>query len=134
MTTVGVNLGFALPPLGLEEPPMASKRSGVLPCWAPADRPEGWPATPWSMPDAFEGRGLLRMSLSVEVEDEGVSTGDELASREEGDAVPSLGSLFFLVDLLPSLFPRESCGRIKSQQKGRRGHGRTSRRDLRLFG
>lgn len=47
------------------------------------------------------------MSLRVDVEDEGVSTGDWLESRDEGDAVPSLESLFFLDDLLES-FPRES--------------------------
>lgn len=46
------------------------------------------------------------MSLSVDVEDDGVRTGDWLESRDEGDAVPSLESLFFLDDLLES-FPRE---------------------------
>ena len=52
---------------------------------------------------------MLRMSLSVEVDEVGVRTGDWLAeSRDEGDDVPSLESLFFLEDLLASL-PRESC-------------------------
>lgn len=36
-----------------------------------------------------------------------MSTGDWLESFAEGDAVPSLESLFFLEDLLES-FPRES--------------------------
>jgi len=50
---------------------------------------------------------LLRPSLRVEVEDDGVRAGDWLeGSRFEGDAVPSLPSLFFLEDLLESL-PRE---------------------------
>ena len=56
---------------------------------------------------------MLRISFRVEVDEEGVSTGDWLDSRPEpvelGDAVPSLESLFFLEDLLESL-PRESCG------------------------
>ena len=52
---------------------------------------------------------MLRMSLRVDVEDEGVKTGDWFASLDEptGDAVPSFASLFFLEDLLESLF-RES--------------------------
>lgn len=55
------------------------------------------------------GRGLLRKSFSVEVEEEGVRTGDWLESLdvEFGEAVPSFDSLFFLDDLLESL-PRES--------------------------
>ena len=50
------------------------------------------------------------MSLRVELEEEGVRFGDWFESREpdDGDAVPSLLSLFFL-DLLGSLsFPRDS--------------------------
>jgi hypothetical protein len=50
------------------------------------------------------------MSFSVDVDEDGVSTGDWLASLEEptddGDEVPSLPSLFFL-GLFGSL-PRES--------------------------
>jgi len=53
------------------------------------------------------GKGLLRMSLSVDVDDDGVRTGDWLASLEElaelGEAVPSFESLFFLEDLFGSL-------------------------------
>lgn len=43
------------------------------------------------------------------VEEEGVKLGDCVSREplEEGDAVPSLDSLFFLEDLL-SLLPRES--------------------------
>lgn len=47
-------------------------------------------------------------SFRVDVEEEGVRTGDWLASRDDGEAVPSLLSLFFLEDLLES-FPLESC-------------------------
>ncbi len=111
MTTVGGSLALALPPLGLDAPPMEPKRSGTLPCWATFDRLEGWLGAPWSPPPGalFGGSGLLRMSLSVEVDEVGVRTGDWLAeSRDEGDDVPSLESLFFLEDLLASL-PRESC-------------------------
>lgn len=61
------------------------------------------------MPVELGGRGLLRMSLRLEDEEVGVKTGDWLEeSRDEGDDVPSLGSLFFLDDLLASL-PRASC-------------------------
>lgn len=50
------------------------------------------------------------MSLSVEVEEEGVMLGELwLAAPLLGDAVPSFES-FFLEDLLES-FPRESCSR-----------------------
>lgn len=49
---------------------------------------------------------MFRGSFRVDVEDVGVRTGDWLESRDEGDAVPSLESLFFLEDLLES-FPRE---------------------------
>lgn len=49
------------------------------------------------------------MSLSVVEEEVGVRTGDWFdESRDEGDDVPSLESLFFLEDLLASL-PRASC-------------------------
>lgn len=50
---------------------------------------------------------MLRGSLRVDVEDDGVRTGDWLASRDEGDEVPSLESLLFLEDFAASL-PRES--------------------------
>ena len=70
-----------------------------------------WPGDSPARAALFGGRGLFRMSLRVEVEDEGVKTGDWLASLEElpelGDWLPSLESLFFLPDLLESL-PRES--------------------------
>jgi hypothetical protein len=47
------------------------------------------------------------MSFRVEVEEEGVMTGDWVESFEAfGDAVPSFASLFFL-DLLS--LPRDSC-------------------------
>ena len=62
-----------------------------------------------------DGRGLLRASLTVEVEEEGVRTGDWPAESravldDEGEAVPSLESLFFLDALLGSLL-RESWER-----------------------
>lgn len=49
------------------------------------------------------GNGLLlRISFKVEVDDEGVKTGDWLASLDElpefGDAVPSFPSFLFLED------------------------------------
>lgn len=54
---------------------------------------------------------MFRMSLRVDVDDDGVSTGDWLdESRDEGDEVPSLESLFFLEDL-PASLPRESYRR-----------------------
>ncbi len=72
---------------------------------------------------------MLRMSFRVEVEEDGVRTGDWVASLAAafGDAVPSFGSLFFL-DLLESL-PRESCfGTRLVQCLGRVwGDGRDSR-------
>jgi hypothetical protein len=58
------------------------------------------------------GSGLFRGSfISVEVDEEGVVTGDWPASREvdEGDAVPSFESLFFDLDALFGSFARESC-------------------------
>lgn len=76
----------------------------------------GCPGTPpaaWSPPCALlGGRGLLRISLRFEAEDEGVRLGEEpeasrIALLEDGDAAPSLESLFFLEDLLGSL-PRDS--------------------------
>lgn len=46
---------------------------------------------------------LLRISFRVDVDEEGVKTGDWLASLEElaefGDAVPSFPSFLFLEDL-----------------------------------
>ena len=73
------------------------------------ERLEGCEALPCSLPwpALFWGSGLFRGSFRVDVEDVGVRTGDWLESRDEGDAVPSLESLFFLEDLLES-FPRES--------------------------
>lgn len=52
---------------------------------------------------------MLRISFKVDDEDEGVKTGDWLASLEPtefGEAVPSFASLFFLEDLFPLL---KSC-------------------------
>lgn len=46
-------------------------------------------------------------SFRFEVDDDGVWTGDWVSRPEEGEAVPSFESLFFLDDL-PSLLPRES--------------------------
>lgn len=65
------------------------------------------PCSPWEKPALLGGRGLLRMSLRVEVDEEGVAAGDWFASLDpDGDAAPSLDSLFFLEDLLESL-PRD---------------------------
>lgn len=68
------------------------------------------------MEPALPAMGLPRESFRVDVEDVGVRTGDWFeASRDEGEAVPSFESLFFLEDLLGSL-PRDSyMQRIKSQ-------------------
>lgn len=59
----------------------------------------------------LEGKGLLRMSFNVELDEDGVRVGDWVASRpeppDEGEAVPSLESLFFL-GLLGSLL-RDNC-------------------------
>jgi len=99
---------------------MLLNRSGTDVLDAPPILPwsDDWPPSgllPWSPPRPpalLGGRGLFRMSFRVDEEDEGVRTGDWLAAsldepREDGDAVPSLESLFFLDDLLGSL-PRES--------------------------
>lgn len=76
------------------------------------------------------GSGLLRMSFRVDEEEEGVRTGDWLASRDAafGEAVPSFESLFFLEDLLESL-PRESFAHTQVS----RTLGTMGRRDLRLW-
>ena len=119
MTTLGGRMlwraGVLLAPLGAGGAPgMELYRSGswpegepMLPSWG------GWPETPCSdrlAPALPGGSGLLRRSLSVDVDDDGVSTGDWFESREpaDGDEVPSLPSLFFLEPLAESL-PRESC-------------------------
>jgi hypothetical protein len=96
--------------------PMLLNRSGTPGFW-----PEPWDGGPspeptWSpRPWLLGGSGLLRISLRVDVEDEGVRFGDWLVSllpAEFGDAVPSLES-FFLVDLLESLPPAlESWKRV----------------------
>lgn len=60
---------------------------------------------------SFGGSGLFRKSLSVVLEDEGVTAGDCPASREldcEGEDVPSFDSPFLDFDLFGS-FVRESC-------------------------
>jgi len=79
----------------------------------------GWPGTPSSggwAPALPGGSGLFRRSLSVDVDDDGVSTGDWLESRDEadGDEVPSLPSLLIL-EALPESLPRESWRRRQSQ-------------------
>jgi|SRR5687767_2918930 hypothetical protein len=110
MTTVGGSREFALPPFGLEAPPREPNRSWPLLCGVAVDKFEGcpgWPSSPLMAP-ALPVKGFPRASLSVDVEDVGVRLGDWLeASRDEGEAVPSLESLFFLEDLLGSL-PRDS--------------------------
>lgn len=109
ITTAGGNLGFMLLPFGLEAPPAGPNRS-MSPCWTTFERPEGW-LEAWS-PALAEPPGipLLRPSLRVEVDDDGVRAGELLdGSRDDGDAAPSLDSLFFLEDLLGSLPARESC-------------------------
>lgn len=67
------------------------------------------PWSPWAA--LLGGNGLLRLSFtSVDVDDEGVRTGDWVASREPcelGEAVPSFASLFFL-DLESLSFVLES--------------------------
>lgn len=94
MTTAGGTLAL---PLGLEPEPKGPNLS----CWPPA-------AFAWPPSVEFGGRGLLRISLTAVEDEVGVRTGDWLdESRPEGDAVPSLESLFFLEDLVASL-PRES--------------------------
>lgn len=118
MTTVGGPLEL---PLGLELP-MELKRSA----------PGAWPRPSVE----FGGRGLLRMSLTAVDEDVGVKTGDWVdGSRDEGDAVPSLESLFFLEDLLASL-PRESCERLaRTARMARMGRQRgPAEMDVRLSG
>lgn len=60
-------------------------------------------------PPLFGGNGFILGSLRVDVDDEGVRLGDCVSrpAVEEGEAVPSFESLFFLDDLL-SLLPRDS--------------------------
>ena len=108
MTTVG-GPRPELPPFGLS----VSKRSGLTAWLATLDRLEGCPTAPWSPPPEA-GPGLVRVSFSVEVDEVGVRFGDWLASLDEGEAVPSLESLFFFEDLLGSL-PRESYSQKKSE-------------------
>lgn len=87
MTTVG---GILELPFGLELTPMAPNLS----------LPAPWPR----LSVELGGKGLLRMSLTAVVEEVGVSVGDWVdASRAEGEAVPSLLSLFFLDDFVESL-------------------------------
>lgn len=95
MTTVG---GILELPLGLELAPMAPNLS---------------PPAAWPTPSVeFGGKGLLRMSFTAVEDDVGVRTGDWVdGSRAEGEAVPSLESLFFLEDLVASL-PRESWHQV----------------------
>ena len=64
-------------------------------------------------PPSLGGRGLLRKSFRAVEDDDGVSTGDCVASLAEfewdGEDVPSLGSLFLDFDDLFGSFARESC-------------------------
>jgi hypothetical protein len=78
MTTVGGSLGLELLPLGLEVPAVEPKRSDMLSECERLERFKGCWAVPCSpaMPAVLEGRGLLRASFSVEVDDVGVRTGD----------------------------------------------------------
>ena len=87
------------PVLNLSCPPALAP---LLPSWACATS-AAWSA--WET--LLGGSGLLRISFRVEVEDDGVMTGDWLVAAAFGEAVPSLESLFFLEDLLS--LPRESC-------------------------
>lgn len=105
MTTVGGSLALPLPPFGLEGPPEAPNRGPIEPALA---TPEGW--APEAGSAALARPALIRASLRVAEEEVGVRTGDWSASRADGDAAPSLTSLFFLEDLVASL-PRESCGK-----------------------
>lgn len=113
MMTVGGRVPWRAgepPPLALWAAPVEPKRSGAAPCWLLNG--DGWFGSPPWAPALLGGSGLLRESERFVVEDEGVGLGDWFASRpeptDEGDAVPSLESLFFL-GLLGSLsLPRES--------------------------
>lgn len=69
-----------------------------------------WPWEPGDVAALLGGSGLLRMSFRVEVEDVGVNVGDWVSLLlPEGEAVPSLESLFFLDDLLSlSPLPRDN--------------------------
>ena len=98
MTTVG-----GLPCRGVAEP-LGDGVPKVSP-W-----PACWPWAPGDVAALLGGSGLLRMSFRVEVEDVGVSVGDWVSLLlPEGDAVPSLESLFFLDDLLSlSPLPRDN--------------------------
>lgn len=119
--TVGGNgpcLEGVAAPLG-DCPAAVLNLSGALPCAAAT--PDPWPCKPRSPPPLppsppalFGGRGLFLISLRVVVDEEGVRLGDCVSREplEEGDAVPSLDSLFFLEDLL-SLLPRESCQKAR---------------------
>ncbi len=73
------------------------------------------PWSPPSPPALLGGNGLLRMSFSVDDEEDGVRTGDWFEASlvepiDDGEAVPSLESLFFFDALFGSL-PRESYRR-----------------------
>jgi hypothetical protein len=134
MMTVGGSwpcLAGVLPPLapGAWGPMLLPYRSGTPglpggPSWVWAPRA---PWSPWTA--LLGGSGLLRISFKVEEEDDGVSTGDWLASLEAafGEAVPSFESLFFLEDLLES--PRlESFkyGKVSNTLATRYGQGLTT--------
>lgn len=72
----------------------------------------GFGAALFKGPPSLGGKGLFRTSLRAVVDEDGVATGDDVASRDEpacnGDAVPSFESLFLDFDDLLS-FARESC-------------------------
>lgn len=67
----------------------------------------------FSGPPSLGGSGLFRGSFRAVVDEDGVATGDCVASLElpncEGDDVPSLDSLFLDFDDLLGSFARESC-------------------------
>lgn len=122
--------GVLLPPF--EGVGAAPSPANLSPAWAAGFAFPSWgcwPAIPGAacsaaaMAAALGGSGLFRRSLSVEVDDEGVSTGDWFKSLvEDGDDVPSLPSLFFLA-LFESL-PARSCWSRRRQPEDRVGLNR----------
>lgn len=129
MMTVGgsvpCRVGVFAPLAAEGEPVTPPNLSGPPVLFVPPTFPrrDGWlaaPCSPLGCDVLLGGSGLLRMSLRFEAEEEGVRTGDWVAESrelaEDGDAVPSLWSLFFLEALLGSL-PRDNCEEIKQVSK-----------------
>ena len=123
------------PALG-EPPPIALKRSGETTVLWPGFNEfiepdcgcrEGL-AGSFTPAASFGGRGLLRESDRVVVEEDGVATGDCPESRDavvcEGEEVPSFASLFLDLDDLLGSFARESCSCWSSQLVVKIGRGR----------